>query len=114
MSQVEFIIEVLPEETPVRGNVMASGDGDFDRKVEDNVFASRANGNVWAWCMVKVTARIKGIEGTDYLGCCSYSSERDFHECGHYASMKETALWQLRDELASCSKAVDRSIAGVE
>ena len=69
MVGVEFIVEIGPEEVPVRGNVVASGDVDYDREMENEVLADLEAGNDWAWCMVKVTAMVDGIEGSDYLGC---------------------------------------------
>jgi hypothetical protein len=46
MSQVDFIVEVLPEEAPVRGNAFASGNDDIDRRVEDAILADIADGIV--------------------------------------------------------------------
>jgi hypothetical protein len=110
MQEVEFILEILPEEAPVRGNAMASGDDDLDREVEDSIFASLMHGNDWAWCTVKVTARVDGIEGTDYLGCCTYDSEEDFRSGGYWAQMKEQAAWELRGKLVDAKDAVDRAL----
>jgi hypothetical protein len=110
MNEIEFIVEVLPEEAPVRGNAMASGDDDFDRKVEDEIFASLMHGNEWAWCKVEVTACVDGIEGTDYLGCCNYDSEEDFRKGSEWEQMKEQAAWELRGKLADAKDAVDRAL----
>lgn len=95
---VTYDIEVLPEYTDVRGNVMASGDDDYDKECEDAILADLADGNEWAWCTVKVTARYDGVdcvEGTDYLGGCSYRDRADFEAGGYYDDMKD----QARDEL---------------
>src|SRR6476659_7189825 len=53
-----------------------------------------ANGSVWAWCVVTVTATLDGLTGRDSMGGCSYASEGEFRENG-YASMAEEALDDL-------------------
>lgn len=100
MKEIEYEIEVLPEDTEVRGNCMASGDDDFDKECEDKIIADLEAGNVWAWCTVKVTASVGGLEGTDYLGCCSYKDEEDFREGTYYESMKEMAVDELHAKIA--------------
>lgn len=101
--KIEYSIEVLPEETPVRGNCIATDDPDFDRDYEDKILADLEAGNTWAWCQVKVTASaggMGGMEGTDYLGCCSYKDEADFRQCDYYASMQKMAADELRAKIA--------------
>jgi hypothetical protein len=76
----EFEIECLPEDLPVRGNASFI-DEETDRAIEDRIIADLERGNEWAWCTVKVTARLIGcewLEGESSLGCCSYASEEDF------------------------------------
>jgi len=101
-SKVSYEIEVWQDDAAVRGNAMCSGDADFDRSVEDAIIAHLDNGDVWAWATVKVTATyegIDGVEGTDYLGCCSHKDEEAFKACGYYADMKEEARRELYDTL---------------
>ena len=92
MSEITYTIECLPEDCPVRGN-FATGDAVQDREIEDQIIADLDNGNPWAWCTVKVTARIEGINlvGVDYLGCCSYRDQADFEACMYFADMKAQA-----------------------
>jgi hypothetical protein len=97
---VEYIIECLEEHATVRGNAMASGNDAEDKEVEDSIIEDLENGNEWAWCTVKVTAKYKDIEGTDYLGGNSYKSEEDFiTNSGYYEDMKEQAYTDLLTEL---------------
>ncbi len=110
MQEVELIVEILPEDQPVAGNAMCSGDLVYDREVEREILADLADGNDWAWCTVKVTARVDGIEGTSYLGCCSYASEKDFRNGGYYPEMKEEAVRELRDKLEDSLNIVNRTI----
>lgn len=102
---VEFTVECLEEDIPVRGNVMASGDDDLDREEEDRAINDLNSGNPWAWCTVKVTAKhpnLPGIEGVDYLGGCSYKSQADFEgQSGYFDDMKDRALEELNREIQS-------------
>lgn len=103
---VEYRIECLPEHVEIRGNVLASGDAEEDKRAEDAVIKQLNSGNEWAWCCVKVTAYIEGlpIEGTDYLGCCSYRSQHDFEQDGYFEDMKNRALEDLKTNIASMVK----------
>lgn len=99
-SEVEFMIECLPEYEPVIGNALASGNDKEDRECEDQIIADLESGNEWAWCRVKVTARLGSLVGVDYLGCCSYSSQADFsHPEGYLPQMKDEALADLQDQI---------------
>jgi hypothetical protein len=77
-------IDIFPEDVDVRGNALASGDDEEDRREEDRIIAELDRGNLWAWCLVKVTVRYGGIVESDTLGCCSYRDEHDFREGGSY------------------------------
>jgi hypothetical protein len=102
LADVEFTIDVLPEDAPVRGNAMASGDDDFDRQTEDRIISDLCSGNEWAWCTIKVTAHYAGLEGCDYLGCCSYRNEDEFCQPdGYYPSMKDEAMRDLQEQIDS-------------
>lgn len=99
IEQVTFTIECLPEDIPVRGYASAI-DEETDRKTEKRIYKQLENGNEWAWCTVKVTATYKGITGTDYLGCCSYKSQKDFEKnSGYYSDMKNVAFNNLIEAL---------------
>lgn len=67
------------DDTPVRGNAIASGDDEEDRKYEDLILARLATGDVWAWAQVEVQATLPdGRTGSAYLGGCCYEDEDDF------------------------------------
>jgi hypothetical protein len=96
---VEFELRMEPETMEVRGNVMASGDDDFDRVVEDEILDRLDNGDEWAWCIVAVEARYAGLVGRDSLGGCSYKDEDNFCQPGgYYQDMQECALDDLLAE----------------
>lgn len=97
---VKFFISCEEEYALVRGNAIASGNDEEDAEVEKTIIDDYNNGNSWAWCCVKVTAKWNGFEASDYLGCCSYKNEDDFKIGGYYEQMKAEALEQLNNELA--------------
>ena len=103
-NDVEFIFECEPEHTPVRGNLVVSGDDKQDRKDEDMIINELNSGNQWVWFCAKVTAKYKGFEGVDYLGCCSYESEADFKKDGYFEDMKVQALEDLNRNIANTFK----------
>lgn len=100
IEQVEFEIKCLPEDIQVKGNCSAI-DEETDTTTEQMIYDQLNNGNQWAWCTVKVTANWKGLEGSDYLGCCSYESEEDFKSGGYFQDMKEQAFNDLISKITS-------------
>lgn len=98
IEDVEITLECWPEQEPIEGNCSAIDD-ETDRATEEWIHAQLDSGNDWAWCTAKVTVRWEGFEGTDYLGCCSYPSEKDFRQGGYYDDMVQAALDNLNDEV---------------
>ena len=100
--KVCYSLECEPEDWPIRGNAMCSGDDAEDRAVEDAIIADLESGNPWAWCCVKASCWVGGMEdvvGEDYLGGCSFASEEDFKASGCWDDMKEEARLNLMGEL---------------
>ena len=96
LADVEYEVECLPESMQIEGNAMVSGDDEEDRKCEQWIHDQLESGNDWAWCCIKVTARLGPFEGFDCLGGCSYLSEADFMtEDGYYPGMRDVALADL-------------------
>jgi len=105
--KVEITIEAMPEDTPIRGNCMASGDSDFDERVALSIEEKLEAGNVWAWCQVKMTAKWAGFEGTEFLGCCSYNDAEDFKNCGgYYVAMRSQALEEMVAQMETTQSAL--------
>ena len=92
--RTKFELTVEPETMPVEGNASAI-DEKTDRETVKSINDELDRGNVWAWCMVKMTARYGNFEGVNYLGGCSYIDEKDFKRGGYYESMKEEAFNDL-------------------
>lgn len=96
----EISIHVQQDDTPISGNLIASGDDDYDRQVEDYVMNQLEGGNVWAWAAVTVTAEFMGVTASAYLGGCSYENEEDFKACEYYRDMVREATNELADKIA--------------
>lgn len=105
--KAEIALHCLPEETPIRGNAMASGDDEADREVEDDILRRLESGEEWAWCTVRVVATYEGFEGDDYLGCCSYTSEEDFRADAYFDDMVSEARSRLAEELERVAKVLE-------
>ncbi len=94
--EITFTTYCLSEDEQVAGNAMASGDDVIDAEHNAEIYRQLDSGNEWAWCCVRVVAEWNNLYGDDYLGCCSYASEADFHtEGGYYDDMKEIATLSL-------------------
>ena len=88
--------EMLQEDIPVEGNATNSGDLEYDKRVEEEIYNRLNQGDISAWFCAKVTASWKGLTGTDYLGCCNYLSLGDFmKKGGYYEDMKKNAYNEL-------------------
>lgn len=102
--KVTYQVILLPEEIPVRGNVLASGDDAQDLAQETWVLAELERGNVAAWCIAKVVASIElenqSFEGVAYLGGVSYESEKAcMRAMLEDTDLRESALEDLRNAL---------------
>jgi hypothetical protein len=106
-ADVTIHVSCEPEQEPVRGNAMASGDAAVDRETEDAIIAELDRGNEWAWGTVTVRVTWtapsgREYHGDDHLGCCSYADEAAFREPGGYFDdMVERALDALNTEIAA-------------
>lgn len=90
-----FTISIEEEYLPVRGNAQVSGDEEADRDVENWIIGRLISGDIWAWCIVRVTAEWEGLRGDDYLGACCYASEEDFKTGGYFEDMQQAAYQHL-------------------
>jgi hypothetical protein len=113
INDVDISINVEPEHIPVQENLIVSGDEEFDKKCEDEIIARLDSGDVWAWCIVKVTVAPKTLEYTDelngfaYLGGCSYENQEEFEQSDYYKDMIDWALEDLNNkskEIYECLK----------
>ena len=91
------------DDTRVRGNALASGDEEEDRRYEDMILERLNAGDVWAWAQVEVQASLPdGRTGSAYLGGCSYDDENNFKEGGYYEDLIAEALINAERLEAPC------------
>ncbi len=92
-------INATQDDTPVRGNALASGDDEEDRKYEDEILKRLDNGDVWAWAQVEVEVTLPdGRKGSAYLGGCCYEDEEDFKQMGgYYEDLVREAIGNAHD-----------------
>lgn len=109
--EVVFTVEAQPEHTQIKGNCSAI-DPETDVETEKWIVDQLNEGNEWAWCCVKVSALWRGLEGTAYLGCCSYASKADFMQPdGYYDDLKADALADLQQQIDSVIEGVNEGAA---
>lgn len=110
--EILYRLYTTPDDTPVRGNALYSGDEATDRKCEDEILHRLDAGDTWAWASVKVEASIADsdvdITGTSYLGCCSYRNTRGFLRGGYWPYMMREALASLKNHLQTAADAWNR------
>lgn len=109
LKDVEWTLVAEAEDTPIRGNALASGDEEEDKRTEDNIIIDLENGNEWAWCFAVLTGQYKGLRATEVLGCCSYADEADFKQPGgYYDDMQQAILDELQAQAEElCSSLAD-------
>ena len=98
-SRFEIELTVMPEDLPLRGNLICSGDNRYDRKLENETIDRLESGDVWAWCIVEVRliTRCKCCGSvkdsfSDFLGGCSYAGPSEFKAGGYYLDMIKTVI----------------------
>lgn len=67
-------------------------DMEFDEATRRWIADELHRGNQWAWCDVKVTGHVFGLEAETWLGQCSYESRENFMKCDYYASMVDEVV----------------------
>ena len=102
LTRADVTIEVghEPEDLPVRGNVLASGDETADKLAEEETLARINEGDEWAWCMVRVTVSWGDFNHTSVLGGCSYLNEKEFRACPYFDDLVDEDLHELNAMIA--------------
>lgn len=111
--EVVFEVRVEPEDTPVRGNYMATDDDEADRAAEDAVIAAIDAGEERAWCCVTVVAHWRDWRGQSSLGCVAFTpfqtpqkEAEDLEELVTGHGMRKEALEYLNQELQKSDDAL--------
>jgi hypothetical protein len=97
--KIDYEVYIDPEDISIRGNVLASGDEEEDRKAEAWVIDQLDAGNEYAWCIARVTASARGRMGTAYLGAISCAGEQEFERV-FLEDLKREARLELFEKLA--------------
>lgn len=81
----------------------------FDDARDIAEILEKAESNEWGWCCIRVKVTFQGLTESEYLGACSYDSEKDFVTSGDYYedmlhtcfATLETRLIKLHDTLST-------------
>lgn len=99
LADVQVLVHCLPEDMPLKGNVMVSDDDAFDRECEEDIQRQLDAGNEWAWCCVRVVCIWEDWSAEMYLGGCSYSGEAEFRTDAYFDDLQNEALGRLNAEV---------------
>ncbi len=114
-ADVTFTVEVLEEDTQVRGNAVASDDDAADKELEDEIIQRLENGHVEAWCCLRVKAEWTApdgtvFEGVQHLGCCSFLPNDTIHKSTSAQIAESVDDYAMKSEaLADLQREVDRA-----
>lgn len=97
----EIIFEVQDEDIPT-SDLM---DNEESIKWVEESYES---GNIYAWFCAKITVKYKDLEATDYLGGCSYKSEKDFKNGGYYYDMVNTCVEEINKDIEDYNQEVQK------
>lgn len=99
-NDIKIAVTAFPEEIPVKGNAMSSGDEDFDHQVETAIYERLKMDDIWAWTTVCVTGAWEELTMHEYIGCCCYDSEEDFrNNSGYFEEMVDEILANLNKRI---------------
>lgn len=80
--------------------IYSSGDEESEEAILKWLDDEEFKGNQYAWFSAKVTVSWNSFSRTEYLGCCSYESEKDFLESDCYHGLVEECLDRLNEDLS--------------
>ena len=104
---VTWTLKAEQDEMPVRGNAMASGDDEADRKYEDEIIDRLSNDDIWAWAQVTLIGTWHGLTVEDHLGACTYKNEAEFKAGIYYTDMQEEVIIELTARAQEVAEAVN-------
>ena len=98
-AHVRIDLHIAPEDVPVRGNASAWGepeDSEHATAIENRL----AEGDLWAWCTVRVTCRNGDKKGAAWLGAANYENTEDFVKYGYLQDMVTEAYHEYLEQVA--------------
>ena len=89
LENLGVIIEFTPEEEEIAP--------DYEEEEIQAIADKYNSGNMAAWFCAKVTVKCRDLEETDYLGCCSYNSFKEFTttDKDYYMDMINSCINQI-------------------
>lgn len=100
MTEMTYTLEAEHDYYDEIEGSFASDDDDLDRKEVARIKRRYAAGDRWAWCSTRVTVECGSFTGeSDWLGGCSYASEKDFKKSDCYKDMQREARENLLNQL---------------
>ena len=105
--EVTFDLEAEQDLLPVAGNALASGDDEVDSKYNAEILARLAQGDIWAWASVTVTAKWGCFSGEACLGGCTYSGKEEFSQDVYFLQLCDDALADLQRHIQDVSDRLD-------
>lgn len=108
--EIELFCE--PEDTSPRG-YFASGDDAMDREDEQAILSRLERGDDWAWFCAHVRVTYNGESADDYLGGCSYASEKDFRADQYFTDMVDTCLAELNKRESDLIKGIASELTAI-
>jgi hypothetical protein len=101
--EITYKIEVEQDDTRIRGNLCCTDDDEQDTKEENEVFRRLDNGDIYAWCLIKVTATFGRFSHSDYLVGNSLKDGSEVEEQVEFHGMKQEARLGLIKEIKQAS-----------
>jgi hypothetical protein len=82
---------------------------DYLEKQDADYVCKESEYNDYAWFCAKVEVTYKELLATDYLGGCTYKSEKDFKEnSGYYEDMVQTCIDEINREINEINKDIQK------
>ncbi len=87
------------EEIPYIGNASAINEK-TDKKVIEWIESQLDNGNILAWCLIRVNVENTklGLSADGHLGCCSYENINEFKGSGYYEDLIQECLTDIKTQ----------------
>lgn len=109
--EVAFSFSVEPDDIPVKGNALASGDDAADKEAEDAILDRLDRGDELAWCIIVVEAKWQGYRGIASLGgntlADSAEVESTIKEHDMYTEALDNLNTALERELRTLSERIE-------
>jgi hypothetical protein len=96
---VRITLAIAPEDMPVRGNASAWAEGGEALAHDAEVEARLARGDLWAWCIVRVTCTDGDATGTAFIGGSQYEGTEDFIKYGYLQDLAAEAYAEYLGEV---------------